>query len=250
MRVNILGIEIDSLGRWEAMRKITRRMAADQQTAVFTPNPIMIGRALRDRSFTEILNQGDLNLADGIGILLAARLLGLPSPPRTAGIDFGEALLAYAASAGLRVFLLGGRPGVAEKAAHILRLRFPQLNVCGTHHGYFQNEQTEALRAHIRAAAPHMVLVCLGSPKQERWIAENRHHLSQVKIFMGLGGSLDVWSGTVIRAPQLLSNLGLEWLWRMILEPRRLSDLPLILSFLLAAAKEGWHNTKRQPARQ
>lgn len=250
MRVNILGIEIDSLGRWEAMRKITRRMAADQQTAIFTPNPIMIGRALRDRSFADVLNQGDLNLADGIGILLAARLLGIPCPPRIAGIDFGETLLAYAASAELRVFLLGGKPGVADQAAHLLRRRFPNLKICGTHHGYFQAKQTEALRNRIRAAAPHMVLVCLGTPKQEQWIAENRHYLSQIKLFIGLGGALDVWSGNVIRAPQCLSRLGLEWLWRMILEPRRFSDLPLILSFLLTAARKGWHNIQRQPARQ
>ena len=114
MKITLLGTRIDAVGRWEAMRILTRRMAAGRQTAVYTPNPTMVWHARRDKRFRAILNRGELAVADGIGIVLGARLAGLPPPPRVAGIELGENVLAYAARAGLRVFLLGGQIGRAH----------------------------------------------------------------------------------------------------------------------------------------
>ena len=125
MRIKLLGVNIDTVGRWEAMRILSRRLATGRQTAVYTPNPIMVRGAQKNELFRALLNRGDLMVADGIGILLGARLAGLPTPPRVAGIDLGEDVLAYAERGGLKVFLFGGKPGVADRAAEQLKLRFP-----------------------------------------------------------------------------------------------------------------------------
>lgn len=242
MRTNLLGVSIDRVGRWEALRAIERRIAEQKQTAVFTPNPMIISRALRDRNYFDILNRGDLNLADGVGISVGARLAKIPPFPRVSGIDLAEDLLAYADRASLRVFLLGGRPQIAERAAELLRRRFLHLHICGARHGFFEERETASICRQIRDSHADILFVCTGSPRQEAWIDANRSALPEVKILMGLGGSLDVWAGAVTRAPHLLSTVGLEWLWRMILEPRRLFGIPDILLFLLAAAREGCDN--------
>lgn len=239
MKITLLGVRIDAVGRWEAMRILTRRMAAGRQTVVYTPNPAMVWRARRDKAFRAILNRGDLSVADGIGIVLGARLAGLPPPPRVAGIELGGDVLNYAARAGLRVFLLGGKPRVAQEAARRLVRRFPTLSVCGMHHGYFREGERDAILHKIRAARADVLLVCLGSPRQEQWIDRNRAALPSVKLFMGLGGSLDVWAGAVKRAPRPLRKIGLEWAWRMTLEPRRLKNLAPISAFLVSSLFHG-----------
>lgn len=238
MKVNLLGVSIDAVERWEAMRIITRRIAGDEQTAVFTPNPIMVQRAMKDKRFYEALNRCDLTVADGIGLVYAARIMKLPPLPRVAGIALGEDVLAYAEGAGLRVFLLGGKAGVAERATERLRERFPTIAICGTHHGYFEDEESRALCERIKEARADIVFVCLGSPRQELWIDQNRENLATVKLFMGLGGSLDVWSGNLRRAPRAVSKAGMEWAWRMAHEPRRLQGLVPISSFFCATLRE------------
>ena len=240
MRIKLLGVNIDTVGRWEAMRILSRRLATGRQTAVYTPNPIMVRGAQKNELFRALLNRGDLMVADGIGILLGARLAGLPTPPRVAGIDLGEDVLAYAERGGLKVFLFGGKPGVAERAAEQLKLRFPTLEICGTHHGYISPKENGALLKQIRESRADVVMVCLGSPRQEQWIDENRRALRGVSILMGLGGSLDVWSGDLARAPRFFSKIGLEWLWRMLRQPRRLKGIPAILAFLFFALLSRW----------
>ena len=236
--MNVLGVNIDPVGQWEAMRIITRRLANGEQTAVFTPNPIMVHRATREKAFLDTLNRGDLNVADGIGLVLGARIMRLPPLPRVAGIELGERVLCYAAEANLRVFLLGGKPQVAETAAKKLCQRFPGLTVCGTHHGYFPQVDNDKVCQLIKDSRADVVLVCLGSPRQEIWIDENRKNLDDIKLFMGLGGSLDVWSGNTARAPHFASRMGGEWLWRMAREPKRLSGLGPIAAFLHASVRE------------
>lgn len=238
MRINLLGVGVDTVGRWEALRIITRRIEGGEQTAVFTPNPIMVRRAMKDKAFAKILARGDLNIADGVGLVLGARIMGLPPLRRVAGIELGEDILAYAARAGLRVFLLGGKPGIARRAACSLHRRFPSLVICGTHHGYFSENETAAVCRRIRDARADVVFVCLGAPRQEIWIDRNRISLSKVKLFMGLGGSLDVWSGNTVRAPRAVSKIGMEWAWRMAREPRRLKGVFPIASFLCATLRE------------
>lgn len=200
---------------------------------VVTPNATMLDDCRRNKARADLLNQATLSLPDGAGVLLAARRRGTPLEERVAGIAFGEALLDRAAREGLGVFLLGGREGVAEQAAKNLCTRYPGLQICGTHHGYFEKTGAQDLRVVelLCAARPDILLVCFGFPVQEEWIAAHLPSLAGVRVVAGLGGSLDVWAGEVGRAPAFVSRLGLEWAWRMAREPKRLRHLPALLRF-------------------
>ena len=183
----------------------------------------------------KILSRSDYNIPDGNGMILASRLLKTPRPECISGIDLGEALLHYAAEKGFGVFLFGGKEGVAEKAAAGLRSKIPTLKICGTADGYQNIGDTQILLDKINASGASLLYVCLGSPKQEKWIDENARSLPRVLLFMGLGGSLDVWSGNIARAPKALQNHGGEWAWRMIKDPKKLKNFPKLLSFGFSA---------------
>ena len=234
MKRDICGVMIDDLDRHKLFLELTARLDAKKRTVIFTPNPIMAQNAKKDREFMDILNSADYNVPDGSGIILASRLLKTPIPERICGIELAESLLEAAADRGLRVFLYGGACGVAELAAAKLCQKLPKLKICGILNGYVDN--AEAVTEKIKLSSPDVVYVCLGSPKQEKWIHENSAKLDGVRLFMGLGGSLDVWSGKVARAPRPLRNHGFEWLWRMAHAPKKFKDLPKIISFGVSAA--------------
>lgn len=215
----------------DALLEIAARMARGEQTAVCTPNPIMLENAMRDKELRAALLHADLNLPDGIGVLLAARLLGERMVERVSGVDMAARVVALAARRGERIYLLGGEKGVAEEAAKRLVARLPGLFVCGVCDGYFSVSEEREVLLKIRAARPDILLVCLGSPKQEIFIDRYREWLPDVRLFMALGGTLDVWAGKTRRAPCFVQNVGLEWLWRMLNEPRRLRDLPKMAAF-------------------
>lgn len=202
---------------------------------VVTPNALILDSCKREPTHAALLSEADLSLPDGAGVLLAAKRQGTPLSCRVAGIEFGEALLARAADEGLRVFLLGGGEGVADEAATRLRERHPSLRICGTCWGYFEKsgEEDRRITEHIRACHPDILLVCFGFPMQEKWIEEHLHLLDGVRVVAGLGGSLDVWSGHLRRAPKIVSHMGLEWAWRMVGEPKRFKNLPAIFRFIL-----------------
>ena len=173
---------------------------------------------------------------DGIGLLLAARLIGKRLPEKATGIDTAEWLVSLAEERGLRLFLLGGEEGVAEDAARRLCNAHPKLCICGTHHGYFDKRSgsadTEALLSLLRGARAELLFVCFGAPRQERWIAENAARIPTLRLAMGLGGALDVWSGRVRRAPRCWQRAGLEWLWRTLREPTRIKRIAKLPAFL------------------
>lgn len=237
MRMDMFGVAIDNITKNEAITLVAKRIRQKQNTVVYTPNPIMMYQAMNDVAFRRTLNRAHLNLPDGVGLRIAAELMSLPLSHRVAGIEFGETLLSLAARTGLRVFLLGGKAGVAVAAARRLRQRYPRLMICGVHHGYFSDSESQAVCERIERARTDILFVCLGSPRQEKWIAE--YAPRSVLVSAALGGSLDVWAGHVTRAPRALSSMGLEWLWRMCAEPRRLAKLPDIIGFLAAAAMKG-----------
>ena len=231
-QIHIGNVKIDDLSAEEALD-----FALDAKNApcfVVTPNALMVEKCRKDPQKAELLNRASLSLADGVGIQWAARRQGTPIRARIAGIEFGERLLAYAAQNGLLVFLLGGGEGVAELAANRLTARYPGLCICGTYWGYFDpfGEDDQRLISVLCATCPDVLLVCMGFPLQEEWIAEHLERLSSLQVIAGLGGSLDVWAGKLRRAPRWISRIGLEWAWRIALEPRkRLSQLPLLLRF-------------------
>ncbi|MBR0454842.1 MAG: WecB/TagA/CpsF family glycosyltransferase, partial [Clostridia bacterium] len=181
-------------------------------------------------------------IPDGIGIYLASLVSGSRLPERSTGIDTAEQILKIAEKQNLHVFLLGGKKGVAKKAALALKKRYPRLIICGIHHGYFDKDKDcrdngSVIRS-INAAKADILFVCFGFPLQERWIAENLPSLPSVRLAMGLGGSLDVWSGNIRRAPSWVQSIGLEWLWRATLEPRRYKSLKHIPTLFVCVMKE------------
>ena len=206
---------------------------------VVTPNPEFLQRAKHDGDFRAVLNGAGLVLPDGVGVTYAAKILGRPLKGRVPGIDFAARLMTWMGAHGKRLFLLGAKPGVAEQAALRLLADYPGLIVCGTHDGYFQEDQPVV--DEIRAACADVIFVCLGAPKQEFWMARCGP-LTGARLAVGLGGSLDVFAGVVERAPAAWQKLGMEWLYRLIREPKRIGrmmKLPLVLTDAMGARLRG-----------
>ena len=239
MRTDILGVAFDNTTMDEAVGRAMSLLEQEGPHLVVTPNPEIVRLAQSDRDFAGLIAGADLVLPDGVGILYAAKILGRPLKGRVPGVDFASALMDAMAKTGKRLFLLGAKPGVAEEAARRLAGQHPGLIVCGTHDGYFQ-EDAPVVQA-IRAARADVVFVCLGAPKQEKWAAAHGADTG-ARLFVGLGGSLDVFAGQVERAPKGWQKLGLEWLYRTIRQPSRLkrvAKLPLFLCSAVGARLKG-----------
>ena len=239
MRTDILGVAFDNTTMDEAVGRAMSLLEQEGPHLVVTPNPEIVRLAQSDRDFAGLIAGADLVLPDGVGIIYAAKILGRPLKARVPGVDFASALMGAMAKAGKRLFLLGAKPGVAEEAARRLAGQHPGLIVCGTHDGYFQ-EDAPVVQA-IRAARADVVFVCLGAPKQEKWAAAHGADTG-ARLFVGLGGSLDVFAGQVERAPKGWQKLGLEWLYRTIRQPsrlRRVAKLPLFLCSAVGARLKG-----------
>ena len=239
MRTDILGVGFDNLTLEEAAQAAADLIEGEGFHYAVTPNPEFLRLAKKDGEFRAVLNGAGLVLPDGVGVTYAAKLLGCPLKGKVPGIDFAARLMAWMAGEGKRLFLLGAKPGVAEQAALNLLAAYPGLIVCGTHDGYFQD--SAPVVDEIRASCADVVFVCLGAPKQEFWMAQYGP-LTGAKLMVGLGGSLDVFAGVVERAPEGWQRLGLEWLYRLIKEPRRIgrmAKLPLVLVDAAGARRRG-----------
>lgn len=239
MRKEIMGVTFDDVTLEEAVAAGEALAAGPGFSYVVTPNPEIVAMARQTETYREILNGAGLVLPDGIGVVHAAKILGTPLKGRVPGIDFASALVERLARSGLRLFLLGAKPGVAELAAEKLRAAHPGLLICGTHDGYFQEDAPVV--EEIRAAGADVIFVCLGAPKQELWMVQHGPDTG-ARLAVGLGGSLDVFAGTVERAPESWQKAGMEWLYRLIKEPSRfgrMARLPLILVDALAARLRG-----------
>jgi N-acetylglucosaminyldiphosphoundecaprenol N-acetyl-beta-D-mannosaminyltransferase len=218
-------LRVDCVTREGALRAIAELVADKEGGAVFTPNVDHVVLAEEDERMRRAYERVSLSLADGMPLVWASRLVGTPVPEKVSGSDLVPALLERAAQLGWRVYLLGGGPGVAALAREKLREQLPRLEVVGVDapriDGDGGSADREAILARIRAASPDVVLVGLGAPKQEIWIDTVRDELRPA-VFLGIGASLDFVAGTLPRAPQWVSQLGLEWAFRLSREPRRL----------------------------
>lgn len=214
----LLGVRVHHATLPQAVDAVRGLLQAGGTHHIVTVNGAMLVRAAQEERVRRILNEAALAVADGAGVLLTARLLGRPAFTRVPGVELVGALCAMAAADGYRVFLLGAAPGVAEAAAEALRRQHPGLVVAGVMHGYVSDDA--AIVDQIRRASPHLLFVAMGFPKQEVWIAAHRDRLG-VPVSMGVGGTFDVLSGRVARAPRWVQHLALEWVYRMVQEPRR-----------------------------
>lgn len=235
--VEILGVKIDKIDFDGAVLKACELLKTDGVSAIFTPNPEIIMCACEDEEFKEILNSADLCTADGIGVVYAARILGTPVPERVAGFDVTCAVLEKMSHSGGSVFLFGAKPGVAEIAKEKMEEKYPGLKVAGTRDGYFKPEDEEEIVNQINASGANLLLVCLGAPKQEKWIAKNREKL-RVNLCMGVGGTLDVFAGVAKRSPDIFIKLNLEWLYRFAKNPSRIGRFMALPKFILKVIKE------------
>lgn len=205
---------------------------------VVTADSSCVVMAQSDRKLLEIVNSADLVTPDSIGILWAAKRFGTPLPERVSGVDIVQHLCEKGATTGYRVYILGAAPGIADAAAENLRAKYPGLQIVGTHHGFFKPEETESVIASVREAQPDILFVAMGIPMQEKWIYDHMAELN-VPVSMGVGGTFDVISGKVKRAPKWMQRNGLEWFYRLASNPRKIRKCIALPVFVLMVLKAG-----------
>ncbi|OGH72242.1 MAG: hypothetical protein A2921_03445 [Candidatus Magasanikbacteria bacterium RIFCSPLOWO2_01_FULL_43_20b] len=247
--MEILGIRVDRIAKSEALEMVAVFLVSQKQNTVFTPNPEMLVDAQKDEYFREVLNSGDLNICDGFGLWLATKLSlrGVrhsaddeaiqSSVVRISGVDFMLNICALAQEKNKSVYLLGsGDEDVIKNAAEVLKKKFGGLKICGFNGGIkiektdddkitYDETGNEDILYDIIMQAPDILFVGFGHGKQEKWIYENLPQMPSVKVAMGVGGSFDFLAGKAKRAPKFMRVFGLEWLWRLILEPWRVKRI-------------------------
>lgn len=231
-RVNILGVDVDAITMAEAVDVVRRAMDTRAGVMVATANAEMLMRATHDEELRRILNASALVVPDGAGTVWAARHLGHAMPERVAGYDLAQELLRCAPAEGRRVYFFGSAPGVAEKAKAKAEQLYPGIEIVGVRNGFFSPADNAAIIAEIRAARPDLLLVALGVPKQEKWIAAHLAELD-VPVAIGVGGTLDVMAGVMKRAPHWMQKAKLEWLFRGLMQPKRAGRLLALPKFVL-----------------
>lgn len=232
MKSSILGVKIDQVTMDEAVAEIAAMIKQPKPHLVVTANSEMIVAANRDPLLYEIIERADLVVPDGIGVIWAGRILKQPLPERVPGVELMQAMLAESSTRGWRVFLLGAAPGVAEQAAIRIAEEYNGINIVGTHHGYFKQEDLNGVLEKIKASRPDILFVALGVPKQEKFAAAHLASLG-VPVAMGVGGSFDILAGTVRRAPRWMRRFGLEWLYRILQQPSRVGRAAALPQFAL-----------------
>ena len=231
MKIDVMGLKFDSMTMDEALSRAEALLRGDKAAYVVTPNAEIAYEALHDGQLREMLNGADLMLPDGAGVVLASKLLRTQVKQKVAGVDFAAGLLGVLERNGQSLYLLGGKTGIGELAAQKMLEAHPQLRIAGIADGYFQDEAP--VIAKINASGADALFVCLGAPKQERFMVQHQQEL-HVHLMAGLGGSLDAFAGTVQRAPAWMIRLNLEWLYRLIREPKRFRRMLRLPKYLWA----------------
>ena len=239
--IRILGVRVDEVNMEQSLAAVEQFIAAFHDGAealaqIVTINPEGIWLARNDATFAEIIEQAALVTPDGNGILWAAEQQGHRLPERVTGIDLSYRLAELAAQRGWSIYLLGAKEGVAAAAAERLRADYPGLIIKGVENGYFRDREEQVV-ADIAAAEPDILLAALGMPFQEKWLYQHKQQL-RCGVAVGVGGSFDVISGQVKRAPKLFQRLRLEWLWRLLADPKRWRRYLVIPRFMSAVKKE------------
>lgn len=236
MKTNILEVPFDNLTKEEALAKLLEFLDSNKNNLLVTPNPKIVMEANDDKDLLKIINEADLVVPDGIGIVLAGKIMKNRIKERVAGCDLIFSLFDKMKDTDKTVYLLGAEPGVAEIAKSNMEEKYKNLKIVGVHNGYFDEKEEELIIKEIQDLKPDILLVGLGCPKQEKWIYKNKDRLP-VKISAGIGGGIDTMAGKVKRAPKIFQKIGLEWLHRLILEPRRIFRVKKIPLFLIRCFK-------------
>lgn len=235
LKINVMGVGFDNLTKQEFTERAQTMLRTGEKGYCVTPNAEILYESIQDDDFRALLNGAALVLPDGAGVVLGAKILGTPLKEKVAGIEFGEQVCKLLSETGGRLYLLGSKPGIAEEAGRRLAEKYPGLVICGTADGYFKDENE--VIAKINEAKPDALFVCLGAPKQEKFIKNHFDELNAT-LMLGLGGSLDGYAGAVQRAPKWMIDLSLEWLYRLIKEPKRLGRMMRLPKFVLVCVGE------------
>ena len=220
----------------EALSVIDGFIAEREPRHIVTADASMVVLARQDSDLNQIVNNADLVTPDGAGILWASRLLSKPIRNKVSGVDLVEQLCRVSNERGIRLYILGGAPGIADTAAANFRSRYQNVQIVGTRHGYFQaNEETNVIQG-IVDTAPDVLFVAFGIPKQEKFIQRYKAHLN-VPVSIGVGGSFDVYSGQVQRAPVWMQNAGLEWIFRLAQNPKKITKVMTLPKFVFIALR-------------
>ncbi|MUG47118.1 WecB/TagA/CpsF family glycosyltransferase [Paenibacillus woosongensis] len=227
----------------ETVQYLTGAISARKPHQVITANPIMVMAALENPSYKQMMQQADLIVPDGSGVVWASRVGGDPVAERVAGFDLLHELMKEGERHRWRVYLLGASPEVVKEAANRLKMQYPGTEIVGYRDGYFGPEQDDEVIEGIRRTSPDLLFVARGADTQEPWIAKHKQRLA-VPVMMGVGGSFDVISGRTKRAPKVFQKLRLEWLYRLIKEPTRFRRMLALPKFAVRVLRERGNLTK------
>ncbi len=245
-KLSILGVRIDNVSMNETMDIIKDKIENGEQYIIYTPNTEIVMMCRKDEELMDLVNKSDINVPDGIGLIYASRMKKHPLKEKVAGYDLSVNMLKLANEKNLKLFVVGGKPGIADEAMENVHRDYPNINITGSQHGYFKgthlgkNGDDEELIVldKINKAEPDILFVGFGAKKQEQWIEYNKDKIN-AKIIIGNGGTLDGLAGRVKRAPDMFIRLGLEWLYRLTKEPKRIKRQILLPMFMLKVVLGG-----------
>lgn len=241
--VSIYGIPFSKMGMEDTVQYLTKRIEAGEQTHVITANPIMVMAALENPAYKNMMKKADIIVPDGVGVVWAAQKCGDPVAERIAGIELMENLMKQGEPRRWKAYLLGTTQEIIDAAAEKLQLQFPQVKIVGARNGFFgADEDLEVVEA-IRQQQPQLLFVARGADTQEPWIVKYREQLG-VPLIMGVGGSFDVISGKLKRAPVFVQKMKLEWLFRLLQEPKRFGRMLALPKFVVKVLRDKEKVTK------
>ncbi len=232
--IKILGVEIDNVNKEDAVLRTKELIENSNKSCklIVAPNTEFIMKAQKDEEFFKVLKSAELATPDSVGIMLGGKIQKKPFKARIPGQMYFRSVLEYGAKVGWTFYLLGGQGDIPKLAKENVERLFPNVKIVGYHEGYFEKDSEEKVIQEINSLQPNVLFVAMGAPIQEKWIYNHRHEL-KVDVATGQGGTFDYEAGNIKRAPVVIQKLGIEWLWRLILQPSRIKRMMVLPEYVI-----------------